>query len=75
MYNEGIMENRLHQKIKVSRQAYLRMKELAATDEYRGRGLVGVVDKLVLGEFTTSGSGRAPRTKKNDVKGDKKGKQ
>lgn len=60
------MENKLHQKIKVSHTAYLKIKELAATDEFRGRGIVGVVDKLVLGEFTTSGSGR-PRTK--DVKG------
>lgn len=52
------MNEKLHQKIKVSRTAYLKMKEMAATDEFRGRGLVGVVDKLVLGEFTTTGSGR-----------------
>lgn len=60
------MNNELHQKIKVSRAAYERLKSLAATDEFHGRGIVGVVDKLVLGEFTTCGSGR-PKSKK-DVK-------
>lgn len=66
------MNDKLHQKIKVSRTAYLKLKSLAAQDEFRGRGLVGVVDKLVLGDFTTSGSGR-PCVKK-DAK-DKKAKE
>lgn len=60
--------NSSHQKIKVSKVAYERIKELAKADEYRGRGIVGVVDKLVLGEFTTSGSGRP--NKKEDSDGD-----
>lgn len=46
-----------YQKIKVSKKAYLKLKEIAKQDKYRGRGLTGAFDDLVLGEFTTSGSG------------------
>lgn len=58
------MSEAIHQKIKVSRAAYERIKAMAAADDYRGRGIVGVIDKLVLGEFTTGGSGR-PRSKQD----------
>lgn len=46
-----------YQKIKVTKKAYLRLKEIAKQDKYRGRGLIGAFDDLILGEFTTSGSG------------------
>lgn len=45
--------------VKVSDRAFHTLKTIAKTsDEYRGRGVTGVVDKLLFGEFTTSGSGR-----------------
>lgn len=47
-----------YQKIKVSKEAYLKLKELAKKDKYRGRGLIGAFDDIILGRFTTSGSGR-----------------
>lgn len=59
--------NKSYQKIKVSHTAYRKIKELAASDKYRGRGIVGVVDEIVLGEFTTCGSGR-PKKPKNKEK-------
>lgn len=46
-----------YQKIKISKQAYLFLKEKSKQDKYRGRGLIGVVDELTLGRFTTDGSG------------------
>ena len=47
-----------YQKIKVSKEAYFRLKEMAKQDKYRGRGLIGAFDDVILGRFTTSGSGR-----------------
>lgn len=47
-----------YQKIKVSKEAYLALKELSKKDKYHGRGLIGAFDDIVLGRFTTSGSGR-----------------
>lgn len=60
------METKAYQKIKVSHTAYLKIKALAASDEYRGRGIVGVIDKMVLGDFTTNGSGRPKNLKKDE---------
>lgn len=47
-----------YQKIKVSKTAYLKLKELAKQDKYHGRGLIGAFDDVLLGRFTTSGSGK-----------------
>lgn len=47
-----------YQRVMVSKAAYQRMKELANEAKYHGRGIVGVVDDVFLGEFTTQGSGR-----------------
>lgn len=47
-----------YQKIKVSKEAYLKLKQMAKKDKYRGRGLIGAFDDVILGRFTTSGSGR-----------------
>lgn len=46
-----------YQKIRVSKRAYFALKELAKKDKYRGRGITGAFDDVILGEFTTSGSG------------------
>lgn len=47
-----------YQKIKVSKEAYFALKEKAKQDKYRGRGLIGAFDDIILGRFTTTGSGR-----------------
>lgn len=44
--------------IKVSERAYYTLKAKSKTNEYRGRGVTGVVDQMLFGEFTTKGSGR-----------------
>lgn len=49
-----------YQRVMVSKAAYQKMKELANDPKYYGRGIVGVVDDMFLGEFTTQGSGRVP---------------
>lgn len=46
-----------YQKIKVSKAAYLKLKQIAKQDKYRGRGLIGAFDDIILGDFTTCGSG------------------
>lgn len=67
-------ENRktIHHNMRVSEEAFAVLKKKAAEDPaYKGRGLVGVVDDLVLGRFTTIGSGRVdnPRSaKREDLK-------
>ena len=48
--------------INVSTEAYDKIKELSRADNYRGRGITGVVDMLILGYFTTNGSGRPKGT-------------
>lgn len=52
-----------YQKIKVSKASYLKLKEIAKQDKYRGRGLIGAFDDLILGDFTTCGSGNYPENK------------
>lgn len=52
-----------YQKIKVSKKAYLKLKEMAKQDKYKGRGLIGAFDDIMLGRFTTSGSGRVENFK------------
>lgn len=45
--------------VKVSERAFSILKSMAKNDPiYKGRGVTGVVDKLLFGEFTTEGSGR-----------------
>ena len=53
------MENHTkeYQKVKISKRAYNVIKNMSNQDEYRGRGIIGVIDKAFLGEFSTSGSG------------------
>lgn len=47
-----------HKQIKVSIRAYYLLKSKAKSEEYRGRGIIGVIDKMLFDEFTTQGSGR-----------------
>lgn len=56
-----------YQKIKVSKAAYLKLKELAKQDKYRSRGLIGALDDILLGNFTTCGSGNYYENKKNKI--------
>lgn len=44
--------------IKISERAYYTLKAKSKTAEFKGRGVTGVVDKMLFGEFTTNGSGR-----------------
>lgn len=52
--------------VKVSVQAYNQAIKLRDEnpDKYKGRGLVGVFDNLLLHRFTTSGRGSSPKIKK-----------
>ena len=45
-------------RVAISDKAYKRLREMTEQPEFHGRGGVGVLDKLLLGEFTTEGSGR-----------------
>lgn len=44
--------------IKVSERAYYTLKAKSKTEEFKGRGVTGVIDKMLFDEFTTKGSGR-----------------
>lgn len=60
----------VQKQIKISERAYYTLKAKSKTDEFKGRGVTGVVDKMLFGEFTTKGSGRpfgktTKRKKKN----------
>ena len=48
----------VHHNVRMSDEAYNFVKEKSKDIKYRGRGLVGVLDDLLLGEFTTIGSGK-----------------
>lgn len=52
----------VRKQINVSAEAYDKIKNLSLEDKFRGRGITGVVDMLVLGDFTTKGSGRPKGT-------------
>ncbi len=54
------IENRqtIHHNVRMSDAAYNHVKDLSCQKKYRGRGVVGVLDDLILGKFTTIGSGR-----------------
>lgn len=54
-----------HHSVRMSAEAYAHVRNLASSDpRYRGRGVVGVLDDLLLGHFTTIGSGRIDRKRK-----------
>ena len=55
----------------VSEQAYMKLNEMAEDGEYKGRGVVGVVDKVLFGKFTAKGAGRPFGTKNNKKSVDK----
>lgn len=44
--------------VRISQPAYERLREMSKNPKYHTRGITGVVDDLVLGKFTTPGSGR-----------------
>lgn len=45
--------------------AYEELSSRSKDVEYKGRGIVGVVDKVLFGTFTSKGAGRPVGTKKN----------
>lgn len=49
--------------IKVSQEAHAKLQELASAPKYKGRGIVGALDMLVLGRFSTNGCGRPKGSK------------
>lgn len=57
----------VQKQIKISERAYYTLKAKSKTEEFKGRGVTGVVDKILFGEFTTKGSGRpfGKKTKRN----------
>lgn len=55
----------IHHSVRMSDKAYKRVKTMAKQPKYKGRGVVGVMDDLVLGEFTTIGSGRVDSIRAN----------
>ena len=52
------MNTTKQKQIKVSERAYYLLKSKSKTEEYKGRGITGVVDQMLFGTFTTKGSGR-----------------
>lgn len=52
------MQKRKEKQVRISLPAYEKLRELSKDDKYHTRGITGVVDDLVLGRFTTPGSGR-----------------
>lgn len=52
----------------VSEKAYFELNERAKCAEYKGRGVVGVVDKALFGEFTAKGAGRPMGAKSKNKK-------
>lgn len=61
-----------YQKIKVSKTAYRKLKDIAKREEYRGRGIIGAFDDIILGRFTTSGSGNYEKNNGKGLKRQKK---
>lgn len=45
--------------VRISIPAYEELRRRSRDSKYHTRGITGVVDDLVLGRFTTPGSGRA----------------
>lgn len=54
-------------RVAISDEAYAKLRELAKQPEFHTKGAVGVLDKMLLGRFTTVGSGRpfGPKKSKN----------
>lgn len=58
--------------IRISERAFTELKTRAAEEQFRTRGVTGVVDHLLFGEFTTTGKGRVLGCKNKVRKSDKK---
>lgn len=58
MASEKCKRQTEHHNIRVSDAAYNYLKKQAKSPEFHGRGMVGVLDKLVFGDFSTIGAGR-----------------
>lgn len=49
--------------VRVSDAAYSKMLELSKEEKYGKKGLIGVLDMVLLGRFTTKEAGRPPKKK------------
>jgi len=58
--------------VRISIPAYEKLREMSREAKYHTRGITGVVDDLVLGRFTTPGSGRVLGSKNKKHKNDEK---
>lgn len=58
-------------RVAISDEAYVELRRLARLPEYHQKGAVGVLDKMLLGRFTTVGSGRPYGSKKDKNLGKK----
>ena len=66
---------RKEKQVRISIPAYERLREMSKDAKYHTRGITGVVDDLVLGKFTTPGSGRVLGSKNKKHKNDKKNRE
>lgn len=64
------MSKKAEKQVRISTPAYEKLREISKDEKYRTRGITGVVDDLVLGKFTTPGSGRVLGSKNLHHKGD-----
>lgn len=71
MINNMERTTKTYTRVAISDEAYTELRRLARLPEYHGKGGVGVLDKLLLGRFTTEGSGRVlgSKNKKSLEKG------
>lgn len=58
--------------IRISESAFQELKKRADEEQFRTRGVTGVVDFLLFGRFTTTGKGRLLGCKNRTRKSDKK---
>lgn len=58
--------------VRISVSAYEKLRDMSRNPKYHTRGITGVIDDLVLGEFTTPGSGRVLGSKNKKRKNEKK---
>lgn len=58
--------------IRISESAFQELKKRSGENQFRTRGVTGVVDYLLFGKFTTTGKGRLLGCKNKMHKSDKK---
>lgn len=67
-YNHPMKERQ----IRISESAFQELKKRSGEEQFRTRGVTGVVDYLLFGKFTTTGKGRLLGCKNKTRKADGK---